>query len=298
MNTLKLVEKENQFRKEFEIFSYKNLGSVRTFVDERGEVWFCLKDVCDILGLGNPSKVLHRLNMGGVTTSKVGVQTGIRNDGTPSFQEVDMNFINESNLYETIFASRKPEAKEFRYWVVSEVLPTLRKNGAFGAPRHENAELENIYNVSKVIVNLYEENQKIKEFINKNEYAINEINEFVTTGNFDVMKKSTMIFSFEGVGLTNLVNWFKSNDIISVDCHPLHPYNTMGLFGRREIDHTRKEDGNEWFRYQIFITNKGIDYFTDELIKAGYNKNNIDLEAYQEGIITGWVQRIEDLNTK
>lgn len=289
MNTLNLVEKENQFRKEFEIFNYKNLGSVRTFVDERGEVWFCLKDVCDILGLGNPSKVLHRLNRDGVTTSKVIDSLG---------RQQEYTFVNEPNLYETIFASRKAEAKEFRYWVVSEVLPTLRKNGAFGAPRYENAALENLYNVSKVIVNLYEENQKIKEFINKNEYAINEINEFVTTGNFDVMKKSTMIFSFEGVGLTNLVNWLKSNDIISVDCHPLHPYNTMGLFGRREIDHTRKEDGNEWFRYQIFITNKGIDYFTDELIKAGYNKNNIDLEEYQEGILTGWVQRIEALNTK
>ena len=289
MNTLNLVEKENQFRKEFEIFSYKNLGSVRTFVDDKGEVWFCLKDVCDILGLGNPSKVLHRLNRDGVTTSKVIDSMG---------RQQEYTFVNEPNLYETIFSSRKPEAKDFRYWVVSEVLPTLRKNGTFGAPRYENAELENIYNVSKVIVNLYEENQKIKEFINKNEYAINEINEFVTTGNFDVMKKFTMIFSFEGVGLTNLVNWLKSIDIISVDCHPLHPYNTMGLFGRREIDHTRKEDGNEWFRYQIFITNKGIDYFTDELIKAGYNKNNIDLEAYQEGIITGWVQRIEALNTK
>ena len=289
MNTLNLVEKENQFRKEFEIFSYKNLGSVRTFVDDLGEPWFCLKDVCDILGLGNPSKVLHRLNRDGVTTSKV-----IDNMGR--YQEY--TFVNEPNLYETIFASRKAEAKEFRYWVVSEVLPTLRKNGAFGAPRYENDALENLYNVSKVIVNLYEENQKIKEFIDKNEYAINEINEFVTTGNFDVMKKSTMIFSFEGVGLTNLVNWLKSNDIISVDYHPLHPYNTMGLFGRREIDHTRKEDGNEWFRYQIFITNKGIDYFTDELIKAGYNKNNIDLEAYQEGIITGWVQRIESLSNK
>lgn len=53
MNTLNLVEKENQFRKEFEIFNYKNLG--------------------------NPSKVLHRLNRDGVTISKVGVQTGIRN---------------------------------------------------------------------------------------------------------------------------------------------------------------------------------------------------------------------------
>lgn len=288
MNTLNLVEKENQFRKEFEIFSYKNLGSVRTYIDENGEPWFCLSDVCTILGITNNRNTVYRLNEKGVRSMDT-----LTNGGKQS-----LTFIDEGNLYEAIGRSRKPEAKEFMSWVYREVLPNLRKNGAFGAPRYENAALENLYNVSKVIVNLYEENQKIKEFIDKNEYAINEINEFVTTGNFDVMKKSTMIFSFEGVGLTNLVNWLKSNDIISVDCHPLHPYNTMGLFGRREVDHTRKEDGNEWFRYQIFITNKGIDYFTDELIKAGYNKNNIDLEAYQEGIITGWVQRIEALNTK
>lgn len=288
MNTLNLVEKENQFRKEFEIFSYKNLGSVRTYLDEKGEPWFCLKDVCKILDIKNPSQLADRLNQKGIISTYT-----LTNGGKQSLM-----FVDEGNLYEAIGRSRKPEAKEFMNWVYREVLPTLRKNGTFGAPRYENAALENLYNVSKVIVNLYEENQKIKEFINKNEYAINEINEFVTTGNFDVMKKSTMLFSFEGVGLTNLVNWLKSNDIISVDCHPLHPYNTMGLFGRREVDHTRKEDGNEWFRYQIFITNKGIDYFTDELIKAGYNKNNIDLEAYQEGILTGWVQRIEALNTK
>lgn len=288
MNTLNLVEKENQFRKEFEIFNYKNLGSVRTYIDENGEPWFCLSDVCAILGITNNRNTVYRLNEKGVRSMDT-----LTNGGKQR-----LTFVDEGNLYEAIGRSRKPEAKEFMSWVYREVLPNLRKNGSFGAPRYENAELENIYNVSKVIVNLYEENQKIKEFINKNEYAINEINEFVTTGNFDVMKKSTMIFSFEGVGLTNLVNWLKSNDIISVDCHPLHPYNTMGLFGRREVDHTRKEDGNEWFRYQIFITNKGIDYFTDELIKAGYNKNNIDLEAYQEGIITGWVQRIESLNAK
>lgn len=288
MNTLNLVEKENQFRKEFEIFNYKNLGSVRTYLDENGEPWFCLKDVSDILGFKNSRMILERLNPKGVNSAYI-----LTNGGKQK-----LTFIDEGNLYETIFASRKPEAKEFRYWVTSEVLPTLRKNGSFGTPRYENAALENLYNVSKVIVNLYEENQKIKEFINKNEYAINEINEFVTTGNFDVMKKSTMIFSFEGVGLTNLVNWLKSNDIISTDCHPLHPYNTMGLFGRREIDHTVRQDGNEWFRYQIFITNKGIDYFTNELIKAGYNKNNIDLEAYQEGILTGWVQRIASLDNK
>ena len=51
------------------IFNYKNLGSVRTFVDESGGPWFCLSDVCNILGLGNPSKVAMRLRQEGITSS-------------------------------------------------------------------------------------------------------------------------------------------------------------------------------------------------------------------------------------
>lgn len=289
---------ENFGRKEFEIFNYKNLGSVRTYIGEDGEPWFCLKDVCDVLGLTDPSKVASRLERGYTNSIRVGVQTGIKKDGTPSIQEVPMIFIDEGNLYEAIGRSRKPEAKEFMNWVYREVLPSLRKSKRFGAPRDESAELDNIYNVSKVIVNLYEENQKIKEFINKNEYAINKVNDFVASGNFDIMEKDMMRFTFEGVGLDNLTNWMIANNIVSEENHPLAPYAGMGLFTRRETDHRVEEDGHTWFRFKLFITNKGIDYFTDELIRAGYRKENIDLETYQEGIITGWVRRIESLNNK
>lgn len=48
-----------------EIFSKENLGSVRTYIVEDGEPWFCLKDVCNILGLTDPSKVANRLNSDG-----------------------------------------------------------------------------------------------------------------------------------------------------------------------------------------------------------------------------------------
>lgn len=274
---------QNMNRKEFEIFSYKNLGSVRTYLDKTGEPWFCLVDVCSILGLGNPSAVSKRLYEKGIISINTLTKGGNQ----------DLLFIDEGNLYEAIGRSRKPEAKEFMNWVYREVLPRLRKSKCFGAPRDESNELENIYNVSKVIVNLYEENQKIKEFINKNEYAINKVNDFVSTGNFDAMEKATLKFSFEGVGLTNLTNWMVANEIISEEFHPLAPYAGMGLFTRREIDHRREDDDRIWFRFELFVTNKGIDYFSQVLEKEGYRKENIKLDGYQKGIITGWVTRIK-----
>lgn len=52
--------------KPFEIFNYKNLGSVRTYIDDSGEPWFCLIDVCDVLGISNNRDTLSRLNEKGV----------------------------------------------------------------------------------------------------------------------------------------------------------------------------------------------------------------------------------------
>lgn len=60
---------ENRGSNPFEIFDYKNLGSVRTMRDERNEVWFCLKDVSSILGLNNYRQTLTRLNEKGVITN-------------------------------------------------------------------------------------------------------------------------------------------------------------------------------------------------------------------------------------
>ena len=55
------LTKTNGVKNKFEIFDYNNLGSVRAYIDRNGEKWFCLVDVCNILGLGNPSQVVTRL---------------------------------------------------------------------------------------------------------------------------------------------------------------------------------------------------------------------------------------------
>ena len=101
-------------------FNFNN-QPVRT-VQLNNQPYFNLKDVCEILGIGNPSKLKTRLKEDGLTTSEVIDSLG---------RTQQANFINESNLYKTIFQSRKEKAEQFTEWVTSEVLPAIRKNGAY-----------------------------------------------------------------------------------------------------------------------------------------------------------------------
>lgn len=103
-----------------QIFNNPEFGEVRIIKGTDNEPRFCLSDVCRVLNL-KTYKVAQRLS--GDILSKYILPT---NGGNQLF-----TFINEDGLYDTILESRKPEAKKFRKWVTSEVLPSIRKNGAY-----------------------------------------------------------------------------------------------------------------------------------------------------------------------
>lgn len=103
--------------------------AVRTVTDENGEPWFVAKDVCDVLEIQNPTDALKSLEEDErMTLDNTEGHSGKR--GGAQF----FNVVNESGLYALIFKSRKPEAKAFRKWVTSEVLPALRKTGTYTNP--------------------------------------------------------------------------------------------------------------------------------------------------------------------
>lgn len=132
---------------EVKLFDFENNKMRTQEIDN--QIYFCLKDVCDILEIDNVSQCKTRLNKGGVSTNEVGVQTGFKKDGTPAIQKVKMTFINESNLYKVIFQSRKPQAERFTEWVTSEVLPTLRKTGSYQMPTNPMQALELMFQALK-----------------------------------------------------------------------------------------------------------------------------------------------------
>lgn len=105
---------------ELQIFENKNFGKIRATVIEE-KPYFNLKDVCEILGLENPSDVKRRLNQKGVVLTDTPTNGG----------KQKMNYIDEMNFYKCVFKSDKKEAEQITDWVAGEVLPTIRKTGMY-----------------------------------------------------------------------------------------------------------------------------------------------------------------------
>ena len=118
-------------------FNSAQFGNLRTHLSESSKVWFCLSDVAKSLGIEQVSRLKSRLKADGVTTIK-GVSLTTNQHGTTTKQVVDLNFIDEPNLYRCIFQSRKEEAEQFQNWVFEEVLPSIRKTGGYIATIQED----------------------------------------------------------------------------------------------------------------------------------------------------------------
>lgn len=104
-----------------QVFEHPAFGEVRT-VSIDGEPWFVGKDVAQVLGHTNPQRAVKTH----VDEEDKGVTVLVTPGGS---QEV--NIINESGLYSLIMSSKLPSAKEFKRWVTSEVLPTIRRQGSY-----------------------------------------------------------------------------------------------------------------------------------------------------------------------
>lgn len=123
--------------KELQIFNF-NDNSIYTILDDDNNIWFLAKDVCNILGLDNVTKAVSRLDedelqvidFKALNLSKVSTKTDMR------------NIINESGLYSLVLTSIKPEAKAFKKFVTSEILPTIRKTGSYSMQPKELSRLE------------------------------------------------------------------------------------------------------------------------------------------------------------
>lgn len=96
------------------------------------ENWFIANDVCAILGLGNVTKSIDRLDEDEKQLVKIDYKGQVR----------PVNIVNESGLYALVITSTKPEAKSFRKWITSEVLPCIRKAGKYTTEQAQAKQLE------------------------------------------------------------------------------------------------------------------------------------------------------------
>lgn len=139
---------------EMQVFNYKS-SQVRT-VEINSEPWFVLKDVCAILGIANHKMTAQRLDMDEVSQTYLTDSLG---------RKQETSIINESGLYNVILRSDKPEAKPFRKWVTSEVLPSIRKTGSYALPKDYPTALRALADAEEQKLRLLAENQQQAQVI-------------------------------------------------------------------------------------------------------------------------------------
>ena len=110
------------------VFKFEESTPIRSLIKD-GEPWFVAKDVCDVLGLTNPTTALSALDEDERSKFFLGRQG-------------NTNIINESGLYALVIRSNKPNARKFRKWITAEVLPAIRKTGRYAAPEQPELPLE------------------------------------------------------------------------------------------------------------------------------------------------------------
>ena len=132
---------------ELQIFNYHD-NEIRTIEKEDG-IWWVLADVCKVLRLSNPTMIADRLDEDERAKFDLGRQG-------------ETNIVNESGLYNVILRSDKPEAVPFRRWVTHEVLPSIRKHGAYMTPETLEKALCNPDTIIQIATALKSEQEKSK----------------------------------------------------------------------------------------------------------------------------------------
>lgn len=117
---------------EVSIFKFEESFTIRTIVKD-SEPWFVAKDVCDVLGIQQPVRAVENLDSDEVSKTHV-------TDSLNRQQETYI--INESGLYALVIRSNKPNARKFRKWITSEVLPAIRKTGRYDIRREAEKQPE------------------------------------------------------------------------------------------------------------------------------------------------------------
>ena len=163
----KVVDKKEASKKQaaqVAVFENPEFGTVRTTIDEKGDPWFCAKDLCDVLGYKRANNAVRQhVNPLDALKQCIKVEDHIKRDGTIRERLIQMIFVNESGFYALVLGSKLASAMKFKDWVTSVVLPQIRKTGGY-IPVHEGeSEEEAIRNAEEILRATLKKKEKLLE---------------------------------------------------------------------------------------------------------------------------------------
>ena len=250
---------------DLQIFNSPEFGEVRT-LEEDGAVLFCGADVARALGYKDTTNAMKQ-HCRGVVKRHLGVQTGVKADGQPAVRNMETNFIPESDLYRLVFSSKLPSAERFTDWVTQEVLPSVRKHGAYMTPETLQAAILNPDYLLQVVTALKSETDKRKALEADNSRLVVE-NQILQpkAEYFDDLADRNALTSFRetakllGIKPKRFTDFLLDRKYIYRDKKgKLMPVENRNR-GYFEVKETMNEK-TQWSGTQTLVTLKGREYF-------------------------------------
>lgn len=257
---------------DLQIFKNSEFGEIRT-VTKNNEPWFIATDVCSALDISNTSQALTRLDDDEKNT--IILNEGI---GNPN-----KSIVSEYGLYNLILASRKKEAKKFKRWITHEVIPSIRKHGAYMSSEVIEKTLSDPDYLIRLATNLKEEKAKralAEAQIERDKPKVLFADTVSASNKSCLVGELAKLISQEAIrrgeidkkiGQNNLFAWMRSNGYLCKSGErknqPLQQYVEQGLF---ELKKGTYVDGNgvNVLTTTTKVTGKGIIYFINKFLGA------------------------------
>ena len=252
-----------------QLFTNPEFGEVRTLTIN-DEPYFVGKDVTDILGYQNGSRDINR---------QVDEEDRLTHQISASGQNRDMIMINESGLYSLILSSKLPTAKKFKHWVTSEILPAVRKHGAYMTPETIEKTLNDPDFIIGLATKLKEEQERSRALAADNlRMKPKEIFADAVSVSEDAILIGALAKILKGngvdIGQKRLFKWMRDDGYLIKSGRdvnaPTQRSMNLGLFKVKERT-INNPDGSTRLTRTTLVTGKGQLYFVNKFLQQAAN---------------------------
>ncbi len=185
------------------VFENPEFGMVRTATDEKGDPWFCAKDLCDVLGYKRADLAVkqHVRSSDAAKRCVARIAKNRYGECNGKMQVVQMIFVNESGFYALVLGSKLASAMKFKDWVTSVVLPQIRKTGGYIPVKEGESKEETIRNAEEILRATLKEKEMLleqqKKLIGEQDVEIRRLNGVVDEQVVNIARKGENIIHLE-----------------------------------------------------------------------------------------------------
>jgi prophage antirepressor-like protein len=225
-------------------------------IDKDGQPWWILSDICKILKLKSAPMVSERLD----EDEKNTISLNYSIPGNPN-----RTIINESGLYSVILRSDKPDAKRFRKWITSEVLPSIRKTGTYSINTPKT--------FAEALQLAADQQKEIEKKNTQLQIAAPKVDFFdqVTSSKDAIeMKEVAKVLNIKNMGRNNLFEFLRNQNILMGNNTPYQHYIDCGYF--RVIEQKYEVEGEIHINLKTIVYQKGLDFIRQLILEKTGDK--------------------------